>query len=234
VSSPRATILLVEAEHELARRLGEQLIADGYRVELARTAEHARVLARANAPALALLGAVDAPRGAVGLLEEIRAARPGEPWDRSLPAIVVGGRVRELDLLRAFEAGADDFLDRSARYLELRARLRAILRRSEGDLDRARVLEVRELRIDLRARSAVVREHELQLRKLEFDLLVHLAREPTRVFTRRELMASVWGATGCARTRTLDSHASRLRKQLGQHAGRRWVVGVRGVGYSLL
>ena len=234
MSSTRATILLVEAEPELARSLGEQLIADGYRVELARTAEHARVLARATTPALAVLGAVDAPRGAVGLLEEIRAAKPGAPWDRSLPAIVVGGRVPELDLLRAFEAGADDFLDRGARYLELRARLRAILRRAEGDLDRARVLVVGELRIELSSRVATVDGCELRLRRLEFDLLAQLAREPARVFTRRELMASVWGAAGGGRTRTLDSHASRLRRQLARHADRRWVVGVRGVGYSLI
>jgi DNA-binding response OmpR family regulator len=203
-------------------------------VEVARTAEHARVLARAAAPTLAVLGAVDAPRGAVGLLEEIRAAGPGAPWDRSLPAIVVGARVRELDLVRAFEAGADDFLERGARYLELRARLRALLRRSEGDLDRARVLVVAELRIDLRSRLATVHDRRLELRRLEFDLLAQLAREPARVFTRRELMVSVWGAGGGGRTRTLDSHASRLRLQLGRHVDRRWVVCVRGVGYSLL
>ena len=84
-------ILVVEADRRLGHAIAEQLVADGFSVELARTAEHARVLAGASAPRLALLGWLDAPRGALELLDEIRQpAQAGTPWDHTLPAIVVG------------------------------------------------------------------------------------------------------------------------------------------------
>ena len=122
-------ILVVESDPQLGRAILEQLHADGYRAELARSAEHARVLANRNGPKLVVLGDLDSSRGALELLEEIRAADRGHvPWERGLPAIVVGPQSEELDMLRAFEAGADDFLARPARYLELRARLRATRR----------------------------------------------------------------------------------------------------------
>ncbi len=118
---PEGPILVVESDRRLGDAIAEQLLADGYRVEVARTARHARVLARRSAPQLAVLGAVDAPRGALGLLEEIRGSANGHrEWDPGMPAMLLAAPSRELDALRAFEAGADDFICRPAGYLELR------------------------------------------------------------------------------------------------------------------
>lgn len=228
-------ILLVESDRPLGNAIAEQLAADGFGVELAHTAEHARILAAQRAPALGLIGSLEAPDSAVGLLQEIRAPDLGPArWDPGLPTIVLARRARELDALRAFEAGADDFLDRSAGYLQLRARLLAVLRRCEPPRQAATLLEVGSLTVDLPARAASIGGRALTLRRMEFELLAHLAREPRRVFARDELLRVVWGYRASSSTRTLESHASRLRRKLDLQRPEHWVVNVWGVGYRLL
>jgi DNA-binding response OmpR family regulator len=229
------TVLLVESDPQLGRGIAEQLLADGYGVELARSAAHARVLANSASPIIAVLGLLDSPRGALGLLEEIRRAGQGEtPWDCEMPAIVLGPHARELDMLRAFEAGADDFLPRSAvRYLELRARLRAVLRRAADAAAPDTQLEVGSLAVDTRTHAVRVHGRAVCLRPLEFELLVQLARDPERVFSKDELLRTVWGYRSTGSTRTVDTHASRLRRKLDLDGTKRWVINVWGIGYRL-
>jgi DNA-binding response OmpR family regulator len=226
-------ILLVEADMEIANAVVEQLRADGCHVELARTAEHARLLAGSRPRQLFLIGGLDPEHCAIELLSEIRREERTRAGAVSAPVIVLGPRAHELDMLRAFEAGADDFMARPASYLELRARVRALLRRTDHSGSRTALVEIGPLAIDPRCRTVSLHDRRINLRRMEFELLLHLATDPERVFAKHELLQAVWGYRSSGATRTLDSHASRLRRKLEHKSGLRWVINVWGVGYRL-
>jgi DNA-binding response OmpR family regulator len=149
-----------------------------------------------------------------------------------VPVIVLGRPDSDaVDRVRAFAGGCDDYLSRPFHYDELLARIRAVLRRaSPPDRDR---IAVGDLEIDRAARRVLVGGVPVVLAAKEYDLLVKLAGDPERVFTKEELLREVWGFRSLGRTRTLDSHASRLRRKLSG-AGGDFVRNVWGVGYSLL
>ena len=233
VRASAGPVLVVDADVEVASAIVEQLLLDGYQAEGVCTAAHARALVWRCAPRLTVIGDLGSPHGSLELLAQIRAAA-GERASGicETPVIVLGRSVAETDVLRAFEAGADDFLVGSGRYLELRARMRALLRRVERQTALGRALTIGPLRVDTRRHVVSVQGSSVVLRRLEFELLAHLASDPERVFTKQELLSAVWGYRSDGTTRTLDSHASRLRRKLERYGGR-WVINVRGVGYRL-
>jgi DNA-binding response OmpR family regulator len=149
-----------------------------------------------------------------------------------VPIIVLGRADSDpVDRVRAFDGGCDDYIARPFHYEELLARIRAVLRRVAPPADERVV--VGDLSIDRAARRVTVRGEPVALAAKEYELLVKLAGEPSRVFTKEQLLRDVWGFRSLGRTRTLDSHASRLRRKLAA-AGGDFVRNVWGVGYSLL
>jgi DNA-binding response OmpR family regulator len=156
-----------------------------------------------------------------------------ERWRGEAPVIVLGRREADVvDRVRAFRRGCDDYVARPFHYDELLERIRAVLRRAQPVRER---VVAGSLTIDLRTRTVEAAGRKVTLAQKEYALLLKLAEDPRRVYTKRELLRDVWGYRADARTRTLDSHASRLRRKLRAADPNATLVGnVWGVGYRLL
>jgi len=126
----------------------------------------------------------------------------------------------------------NDVIGAPVAHEELLARLRALLRADVCDLHH-RVIDCGGLQIDTIARTVTFGLIPIELRRLEYELLVHLARDPQRVYTKHELLRDVWGFRSQGCTRTVDSHASRLRRKLALAGAEGYVANVRGVGFRL-
>jgi DNA-binding response OmpR family regulator len=228
----RAAVLVVEREPPVRAFLEQQLPDDGYEVLSAERAATALELLEASRPDLVLLDAVLPDASGFELCKRLREGEPGRSWNRDVPVIMVSSRCEPVDRLRGFARGCDDYVTKPFLYAELLARMRAVLRRSAGP--RRSALAVRDLEIDLAARTVRVGGERVQLSAKEYDLLVALAEEPERVFRKDDLLRDVWGFRSLGRTRTLDSHASRLRRKLNTDGEPTYVVNVWGVGYRLV
>jgi DNA-binding response OmpR family regulator len=231
--SSRATILVVEDHRNTRTFLADNLSADGYEVIEAEGATDARGLLEGAFPDLAIVD-LGLPDGdGLDLLTEVRSSdRIAGRLDPELPLLVLSGRTSELDRLRGFDRGADDYVLKPFSYYELSARVRALLRRTSHRPATGRI-RVGSLELDPLSRQVWVKNERIALSKKEFALLRALAGEPTRVFTREELLRGVWNFRAMGHTRTLDSHAFRLRQKLNR-SGDRFVINVWGVGYRLV
>ena len=155
-------------------------------------------------------------------------------WLQRAPVIVLGREEADsVDCIHAFRRGCDDYVTPPFEYQELVERIRAVLRRAAPRT--GEVVDAPPVRIDTRTRDVRVDGRRMQLAQKEYELLLCLAREPERVFTKAELLHDVWGYRTIGRTRTLDSHASRLRRKL-REAGSpvALIENVWGVGYRLV
>jgi DNA-binding response OmpR family regulator len=228
-----ATILVVEDDDATRTFLADNLTADGFELLVANSASDGIRLLETKFPDLAVID-IGLPDGSgLDLVQRVRDADGlSSRVDPRTPLLVVSGRDSELDRVRGFERGADDYVCKPFSYPELRSRVAALLRRA-GQRPRSGRVRVGQLLIDPLAREVTMRGTRIELSAKEFALLRALAAEPTRVFSKDELLRGVWGFRATGTTRTLDSHACRLRKKLGVH-GDRMVVNIWGVGYRLV
>ena len=221
-----SAVILAEPETSTRGYLARQLTDDGFEVLGAGEIPEVLDLAERLKPDLVLGTELE-------LCCRLREGEPGRFWDRDVAVILLGRADADVvDRVRALERGADDYLDRPFSYEELLARIRAVLRRKAPR--NGEVLRAGELEIDRVTRTVRVLGQRLALPAREYELLVKLAEQPTRVFTKDELLREVWGFRAMGRTRTLDSHASRVRRRIAALTDRPYVINEWGVGYRLM
>ena len=224
-------VLLAESEHATRGFLAHQLARDGYEVVGASGCGEALELAERARPDLVVVGTPLPDASSLELCRRLREGEPGRTWNRDVPLILLGNGDAD-DRVRALDRGFDDYVEKPFVYDELLARIRAVLRRAwRTHRDR---LSAGDVVVDRATRRVTVHGRPVVLSGKEFELLAKLAEQPQRVYAKQELLRDVWGFRSPARTRTLDSHASRLRRKLGEVDGGTYVVNVWGVGYRLL
>lgn len=228
-----AALLVAEPELEARTALADHLSEDGFDVVGAADGDEALVAVERHRPDLVLLGARLPDSWPHDVCDRLRRGEPGRSWNRDVPVIVLGAADADhLDRVEAFQRGCDDYMPRPFVYDELVARIRAVLRRARREPEP--LVEAGEITVDRATRTVRVRGRRVDLSRKEYELLLELAAEPLRVFTRGELLRTVWRFPNGCRTRTLDSHASRLRRKLSTGGAGPFIVNVWGVGYRLL
>jgi DNA-binding response OmpR family regulator len=229
---PLARVVVCEDDPATLELLCDHLRADRFEVVPAPSAADALRHCQYRSPDLLLLDLGLPDASGLDVLREIRRAeRSTGRFDSGLAVIILSGHSSDVDRVRGLDEGADDFLGKPFHVPELVARIRSVLRR-RSDV-RQGPIRLGDLTIDPARREVRVDGHPVKLANKEYELLLALASEPRRVFTKSELLRDVWNFTTMGRTRTVDSHASRLRRKLDP-AGRRYVSNVWGVGYRLL
>jgi two-component system phosphate regulon response regulator PhoB len=155
-----------------------------------------------------------------------------KPDTRRSPIIMLTARGEETDKLRGLDSGCDDYITKPFSPAELIARINAVLRRSKPELS-SEMLTFEDLAMDLAAHRVRRSGQDIPLGPTEFRLLRHLMQHPGRVFTREQLLDSVWGRDVYVEPRTVDVHIRRLRKALNQTGDDDLIRTVRSAGYSL-
>ena len=220
-------VLIVEDDPNVSEVVARYLEREGYRVETACDGAAGLERALADLPDLVVL---DLMLPSVGGLEVCRRLREVAP----VPVIMLTARGEEADRIAGLEMGADDYVAKPFSPRELTARVRAVLRRANGELTaqaETAMLQAGDLEVDVVAHEARVGGVLVALTAKEFDLLVHLMRNPRRAFRREELLEDVWGFS-YGDTSTVTVHIRRLREKVEPDpSAPRYVATVWGVGY---
>ena len=233
-TDPQPVCVLAMSDRTGRDDLAAELTIDGYEVRCAESIEAVEARMTPGPAEVLIVGSLDDAGAPCRLLRGLRDGRLVDGQvDCGLPAIAIVPDDELASLLRAFDCGADDVLASPVRYAELRARLDALLNRVRR-ARRPQLDRIGDLTIDLGGRAVTVHGTPVELSAKEWDLLVYMASDPTRVFTKQELLREVWQTDWVGTTRTLDSHACRLRAKLAVAGARGTVVNVWGVGYRLI
>jgi DNA-binding response OmpR family regulator len=231
-SMPRR-ILIIEDDKDIAKLVDLHLKDAGYEVSLAYDGNAGLEQALSEPHDLIIL---DLMLPGVDGLEICRRIRAASAYTLIL---MLTAKSAELDRVLGLEIGADDYLTKPFSIRELLARVKALFRReealkSEASLESKKLIRADSLEIDVKKRKVALRGQPVALTAKEFDLLLHFAKHPGRVYTRLELLNLVWGYGYEGYEHTVNSHINRLRAKIEENPAQpRYILSVRGIGYKL-
>jgi len=218
-------IMVVDDDQDLAEMLGIVLTGSGYEVDLVNSGDQVMTLFDAHHPDLILLDVMLPGMDGVEVCKAVRAKS-------MVPIVMLTAKGDTQDVVLGLEAGADDYIVKPFNPNELIARLKVRLRRITSNTG-ATQLKIGDVVIDQVAHTIIKNGKTIPLTRLEFDLLLALAREPGRVFTREALLDEVWGYQNAADTRLVNVHVQRLRAKIEADVNNPLIIQtVRGVGYK--
>ena len=222
-------ILVVDDEKLIVKGIRFSLEQDGYSVDCAYDGEEALKLAKENAYDMILLDVMLPKHDGFEVCQQIREYS-------DVPIIMLTAKGDDMDKIMGLEYGADDYITKPFNILEVKARMKAILRRNNSNRDKetvkSNVLVVGDMKIDCDSRSLFIKGKEIYLTAKEFDLLELLAFNPNRVYSRDALLKTVWGADYPGDGRTVDVHIRRLREKIEDNSSEPKYVHTKwGVGY---
>ena len=218
-------VMVVDDDQDLAEMLGIVLTGAGIDVDLVSRGDEVMDVFHNNPPDLVLLDVMLPGLDGIEVCKLIRA-------ESMVPIVMLSAKGDTQDVVKGLEAGADDYMVKPFRHpSELIARIKTRLRRTNSDI--SGLLTIGDLAIDVQAHQVLRAGKQIQLTRLEFDLLVALAKEPRRVFTRDALLSEVWGYRHSTDTRLVNVHVQRLRSKIEHDAEHpEIVITIRGVGYK--
>ena len=219
-------ILLVDDEPSILQLARMYLERDGFRVESASDGEAALEKIGRQHPALVVLDVMLPKLDGFEVCRRLRAAQ------NSIAILMLTARDEDIDKILGLELGADDYLTKPFNPRELVARVKAILRRGERNVNDSSPIHLGDLTIDPSTREVRLSSHNLDLRTQEFDLLLTLAEHRGRVLSREQILQKAWGFDFYGQTRTVDVHVAHLRKKLEESSVK--IETVTGVGYKLI
>ena len=219
------SVMVVDDDQDLAEMLGIVLNGVGIEVDLVSRGDEVLEVFRNNPPDLVLLDIMLPGLDGIEVCKEIRK------HSMRVPIVMLTAKSDTHDIVRGLEAGADDYMVKPFKPSELVARIRTRLRRASGEI--SSTLTIGDLAIYIVENTVTRAVKEIPLTRLEFDLLVSLAKEPGRVFTREALLGEVWGYRHSTDTRLVNVHIQRLRAKIEHDLATPTIIGtVRGIGYK--